>query len=330
MADWHIFRGNREPHDGIRLLPDPPGWRAFSGAPIERDLPPEPTAARRMGSRPGVIQVTGDDLDIINAALYLRRPLLVTGKAGVGKSTLAYALTEELKLGPVLRWSITSSTTLKSGLYHYDAIARFQASRPGEETPDIGHYIRLGPLATALLPTLRPRVLLIDEIDKSDLDLPNDLLHVFEEGEFEIPELVRVAETQGEVMVRADDGADVVPVRGGRVRCNAFPVVVMTSNAEREFPPAFLRRCLRLDIRDPDEERLASIVEAHLELDGPEAREKVRRLVQDFTSDRKRGDLSIDQLMNAVFLTQAGIEATAPGNERLREALFRHLRLAVA
>lgn len=326
MPDWHIFHGTREIHDGIERLPDPPGWRAFDGKPIERDLPADATTERRLGQSGGSFQLSPDDLDVINAALYLRRPLLVTGKPGVGKSSLAYAITEELGLGPVLRWSITSSTTLKSGLYHYDAIGRFQDAHPGKEPPDIGHYISLGPLATALLPMRLPRVLLIDEIDKSDLDLPNDLLHVFEEGEFEIPELVRVAEKQSEVMVRADDGDDLVPIYSGRVRCNAFPVVIMTSNAEREFPPAFLRRCLRLDIGDPDVERLTRMVEAHLDLGSTEGMAKVRQLVADFADERKRGDLSVDQLLNAVFLTQYGIEATTPGNERLRETLFRHLR----
>src|SRR5262249_39410049 len=133
--------------------------------------------------------------------------------------------------------------------------------------PDIGRYLRLGPLGTALLPGSRPRVLLIDEIDKSDIDLPNDLLHVFEEGAYEIAELLRIADKVPQVAVLPDGAeseADKVPVRGGKVRCQAFPFVVLTSNGERELPPAFLRRCLRLDIPAPDEGKLRQIIAAHL------------------------------------------------------------------
>src|SRR5262249_15133431 len=164
-------------------------------------------------------QSTPEEVELVNAALYLRRPLLVTGKPGTGKSTLVNAVAYELGLGPVLSWSITSRSTLQEGLYRYDAIARLQQAslvdrlrQSGQEgrttetdqddrdtesaandPTDIGQFIRLGPLGTALLPAERPRALLIDEIDKSDIDLPNDLLHVFEEGRFEIPELVRTA-----------------------------------------------------------------------------------------------------------------------------------------
>src|SRR5262249_15412958 len=130
----------------------------------------------------------------------------------------------------------------------------------GAEVADVGRYLTLGPLGTALLPQERPRVLLIDELDKSDIDLPNDLLNVFEEGRFEIPELARLPEDQPSVEVMTADRTDRVPIRHGLVRCHAFPVVVITSNAEREFPPAFLRRCLRLDLLPPDAATLTKIV----------------------------------------------------------------------
>lgn len=90
-------------------------------------------------------------------------------------------------------------------------------------------------------------MLLVDEIDKSDVDLPNDLLHVFEDAEYEIPELARISKHQPEVVVRTWDGAD-QPIIGGQVRCTTFPLVIFTSNGERDFPPAFLRRCLRLKV----------------------------------------------------------------------------------
>ena len=126
---------------------------------------------------------------MVNTALFLRRPLLITGKPGSGKSTLAHSVAYELNLGPVLRWPITTRSTLQDGLYRYDAIARLHEASLRGGTPKIGPFVQLGPLGTAMVPTRWPRVLLIDEIDKSDIDLPNDLLNIFEEGEFEIPEL---------------------------------------------------------------------------------------------------------------------------------------------
>jgi len=248
---------------------------------------------------------------MVNAALYLRRPLLVTGNPGVGKSTLAYAVARELKLGPVLRWPITTRSTLHEGLYHYDPIGRLREENlrkiRGEplttEEDDIGRHIRLGPLGTALLPYRKPRVLLVDEIDKSDIDLPNDLLNVFEEGEYEIDELTRLPEEVDVVEVMtADQGR--AQVQRGTVRCRAFPFVVLTSNGEREFPPPFLRRCLRLDIQPPDDKQLPAILAAHL---GADAAANANERISDFISKRDQGAaLTTDQLLNAVYLATSG------------------------
>lgn len=152
-----------------------------------------------------------------------------------GKTSLAHAVAYQLKLGEVLYWPITTRATLKDGLYSYDAIARLQDTpQQGSNNPDhlkeIGKYIQLGPLGTALIPSEKPRALLIDEIDKSDIDLPNDLLHVFEEGQFEIPELLRIAEKLETVEVRTaykDKTADAykVTIKQGRIQCSAFPFV---------------------------------------------------------------------------------------------------------
>ncbi|MER5262752.1 MoxR family ATPase [Actinosynnema sp. NPDC002837] len=312
MTAWPIYRGVAEPHDGVDQLPEPPNWRRFDGAPV-LSVPGgagDPTAARRLGRAEHRRKPSEREVQMVNAALFLRRPLLVTGRPGTGKSTLAYLVAEELGLGPVLRWPITSRTTLKDGLYRYDPIGRLRdenlrnarnQSATGDR--DIGKHLRLGPLGTALLPFGRPRVLLVDEIDKSDVDLPNDLLNVFEEGEFEIDELARLSEEDEHVPVRTADGGDPVEVRRGRVRCRAFPFVVLTSNGERDFPTAFLRRCLRLDLEPPEPDQIDAIIAAHL---GPEATAVARRHIEDFLARRDQVELTTDQLLNAVYIAMSG------------------------
>ncbi|MEV5448323.1 MoxR family ATPase, partial [Streptomyces sp. NPDC052644] len=298
MSEWWIFQGTGGTHDGIERLPAPPPWRTFTDSD---DRAQRPDQAR-------TYQPDQETLELVNTALFLRRPLLVTGQPGVGKSTLAYAIAHELKLGPVLRWPVTSRTTVRDGLYNYDAIGRIEehslrtASRHDatSEPADVGRFLRLGPLGTALAPTERERVLLVDEIDKSDIDLPNDLLDVFEEGEYQIPELSRIADSVPNVVVSSSDGQRIT-VAQGLVRCTRFPFVVLTSNGERDFPPAFLRRCVRLELRPPDKDRLADIVRAHL---GPDLDSRAGQLIQTFLARREHGELATDQLLNAVYLTR--------------------------
>jgi MoxR-like ATPase len=328
MKQWKIYTGKGEPHDGIRRLPPPPPWRAFTGH-VVNTLPigEDDEFMKRMLARGEVFQASEEVIELVNAALYLRRPLLVSGKPGYGKSSLAYAVARELKLGPVLRWSITTRTTLADGLYYYDAIARLQDTSYQKGTiaddtpPDIGQYIRLGPLGAALLPSERPRVLLIDEIDKSDIDLPNDLLHIFEEGEFDIPELVRLAQQHKSVQVYYGKNSTAkVPIEEGHVRCFAFPFIVMTSNEEREFPPAFLRRCLRLTMKEPTKDELVSIVEAHL---GADVVSQATEIIDEFVKKRQGGDLATDQLLNAVYLASRGFDTRE--KKEIFQAVLRHL-----
>ncbi|AUX42483.1 ATPase AAA [Sorangium cellulosum] len=319
---WLIFNATGQgkdssaSRDGIAGLPPPPPWRRFHGAPHERELPAaEPRAKLEIGR---------EEKELVNAAIYLRRPLLVTGRPGTGKSSLAHAIAHELGLGPALTWPINTRSTLQEGLYRYDAIGRLQEKA---ELDKIGRYIRLGPLGTALLPSKRPRVLLIDEIDKSDLDFPNDLLNVLEEGWFEIPELSRLPEEQQIVSVRPHDGGGDVPVTRGRVECFAFPVVVMTSNGERDFPAPFLRRCVRLEMKGLDEAALERIVEAHFGALTDGERGPTRALIKDFLKRCETADRATDQLLNAVYLViKHRVDASSQHAAGLRDALLRELK----
>jgi MoxR-like ATPase len=276
----------------VRLSPPPP-WREFPRKPLGLRFQPPPGLP-----------------DAVNAALSLRRPLLLTGMPGSGKSTVIESVAEELDFGNVLDWHITSRSVLGEALYRYDVLGRIHdqqlraaaesAGRPAEgAADDIAPFLRLGPLGTALVPGTRPRALLIDEIDKSDLDLPSDLLDVLERGEFEITELARYKVP--EVRVRMWDSTETYLVKNGKVQCTEFPFIVMTSNEERDFPAAFLRRCIRFSMPTPDERLIRRIVRAHLGLEIP-ADGPMAGLVSDFVARLgARENLAIDQLLNAVF-----------------------------
>ncbi|MGN2638592.1 AAA family ATPase [Nocardia takedensis] len=293
--------------------------------PVSPDNEQEPAPQTFEHYRP-VFQASEEVVEAVNAALLLRRPLLVTGRPGSGKSALIESVANELTMGPVLRWNIGSRSTVDEALYRYDAIGRLHAERltqfqtTAADPTSIRDYLRLGPLGTALVPVAHPRALLIDEIDKSDIDLPNDLLNIFERGEFEIPELARMRSDRPR---RIDDAhGRTVRIRRGLVRCAEFPFVVLTSNGDREFPPAFLRRCIRIRMPDPDAAMLARIVAAHL---GEEAAGAAAELITDF-ADRYADTQTIatDQLMNAIHLV-TGRPIPPDERERLIRMVLKQL-----
>ena len=183
--------------------------------------------------------IATDDLKIaVNAAVALERPLLIKGEPGTGKTVLAYEMAEALK-APLITWHIKSTTKAHNGLYEYDAVSRLRDSQLGEaRVHDVRNYLKKGKLWEAFTSPVRP-VLLIDEIDKADIEFPNDLLQELDRMEFYVHE---TDET---------------------IRAAVRPVVVITSNNEKELPDAFLRRCFFHYIRFPDAETMQAIVEVH-------------------------------------------------------------------
>lgn len=182
--------------------------------------------------------VSEDLLRIVNIAIALEKPLLIKGEPGTGKTMLADAISEALEKKQII-WNIKSTTKAQDGLYVYDTVQRLYDSQfGGEGVNDIEKYIKLGKLGEAFSADEQV-VLLIDEIDKADLEFPNDLLWELDKMEFYIPETKRT------------------------VKAKQRPIVIITSNAEKELPDAFLRRCIFHYIAFPDQEMMSQIVHAH-------------------------------------------------------------------
>ncbi len=183
--------------------------------------------------------VSTDDLTVaVNAAIALERPLLVKGEPGTGKTELALQVAASLGL-PILEWNIKSTTKAQQGLYEYDAVSRLRDSQLGDErVNDVRNYIKKGKLWQAFEANER-LVLLIDEIDKADIEFPNDLLQELDKMEFHVYET------------------------GETIKAKQRPIVIITSNNEKELPDAFLRRCFFHYIRFPDAQTMKQIIDVH-------------------------------------------------------------------
>ena len=183
--------------------------------------------------------VATDDLRVaVNAAITLQRPLLIKGEPGTGKTVLAIEVAKALGT-PLIEWHVKSTTKAHQGLYEYDAVSRLRDGQMGEERArDVKNYIRRGKLWEAFAADERP-VLLIDEIDKADIEFPNDLLQELDRMEFFVYET------------------------GETVKARQRPIVIITSNNEKELPDAFLRRCFFHFIRFPDAETMQAIIDVH-------------------------------------------------------------------
>ena len=183
--------------------------------------------------------VATEDLRIaVNAAITLERPLLIKGEPGTGKTVLAHEVATALGI-PLLEWHIKSTTKAQQGLYEYDAVSRLRDSQLGDErVHDISNYIKKGKMWEAFTSNERP-ILLIDEIDKADIEFPNDLLQELDRMEFFVYET------------------------GETIKAQHRPIIIITSNNEKELPDAFLRRCFFHYIKFPDAETMTEIVEVH-------------------------------------------------------------------
>jgi MoxR-like ATPase len=337
IPNWWVFTGTADTTSGgdkikyKKVIKNIPPWRNFQGESFkDRSI----KRGKNFYLDPIDDQIL---INAINAALYLRKPLIVTGDTGVGKSSLAYAIAYKLGIydgsndEEVLTWPITSHTTIKDGLYNYEIVAHInrntQPVENGSGRPtEIRDYIILNELGTALATPINadntsnsvPRVLLIDEIDKADMDLPNNLLNILEDGRFYINELnTNNHKTQADVKPQPENNDNQrlqkdnkptihdkfgksIEALNGWVECKNFPIVIITSNGERELPDAFKRRCISVKVTFPSEKKLEKILERQFGgdiLSDPD----IKELINKFKSNNENQKLGgVDALLNMI------------------------------
>ena len=253
-------------------------------------------------------------VEAVNVAIDLQRPLLLKGEPGCGKTRLAKAVADELGL-PFYEWPVKSTSRALDGLYTYDTIGRLRDAQL-TANPNLSQveqarinlkfenpraYVSFGPLGQAFRSAKRS-VLLIDEIDKADIDFPNDLLHELEERQFAIQELP----------AKEEDGQPLSYDEGGNmVRAKSVPIIFVTSNQEKELPAAFLRRCLFYYIDFPNSKRLREIVSLHLSLAQEDdlflqtAVTKFRELRQKMADSNSNKNVSTSELIDWVRIMQS-------------------------
>lgn len=238
--------------------------------------------------------VTSAELrDAVNVAFSLERPLLIRGEPGTGKSVLAEAIAESLQL-PLLRWQVKSTTRARDGLYLYDTVQRLNDARFGDrDIHDIAQYIRFGPLGRAFRSPEKV-VLLIDEVDKADMEFPNDLLHELDRMAFDVEET------------------------GEHIEARHRPFILITSNNEKELPDAFLRRCVFHYIAFPDEALMESIVKVH----HPDVEESLlRQTLQRFYWLREQPEVRKRPSTSELIDWIAALRSAGVAPERLQEEI---------
>jgi len=315
---WWVYDGTEKSEEEEKTV-DKRFATVLKNVPKWRDKSEE----NRNHNAEAFIPLSDELLNAVNSAIYLRRPLLVTGDPGIGKSSLAKSIAHRLLKTEPLVWQITSKSVLQDALYSYDALARLhviqmkklyhelkendkEVEAYGKISTGIENYLKLKTLGTAFCSKEKPMVVLIDEIDKSDIDLPNDLLHIFEEQAFEIDELKRMKFEEGKEPKIEDVFCNPQEIKDGKVICQHFPIIIMTSNGEREFPPAFLRRCISVEMkldesREKQIEQLSQMVTAHFGAEG--MGDDIEKIIESFVNEKGSDKLlANDQLLNAIHL----------------------------
>ncbi|HAE41690.1 MAG TPA: hypothetical protein DCG34_02070 [Clostridiales bacterium] len=293
MKSWWVFRGSGQSNKQSNALPPPPPGRrfAFEQGGRERKVQPYPHS-----------QV---EIEQVNVALYLRRPLLILSRPGYNSTALAFSVANELSLGQVLYWPISRNTNLRDGLYTYDAVSREQDAQIAspeiytDSDADIGKYFRLGPLGTALLPSDRPRVLLIDGIDRNTNELSADLTHIIGGGEFIIPELMRLYYNAEFIEIYNYDNEQ-VRIKNGIIRCTSFPFICIISYGTSNLSEELTNQCVGLEIKRPNKEQLKQIIQASFNYETHD--QEITSIIDEILTQSKDSQYTTETILDTIWM----------------------------